>query len=495
MIAKYNTSQVLYQASKYAVDNKSELTSEEFAVADQLRIEFEHNGINLSPSQLNVLHENQDKIYQKMVEFRDNSHKDSKTSSRIVVDLLKYRQDVSELLGFESYSHMMAWQRDIKTSDGVFEFLDELKTLIEPKIEDEIKLLTKLKNDQSLNIPKNTQSLDFVSYLHLIKQKAFGKSSHSSLSNYFSLGNVLQGLAELVNKLFGITLTYNDNIEGERWHPSVFRGDLYDNDGKFIGSVYFDLFARPNKYRVSANYAVRLRSERSHPITILALHIDYKRNQSIYLTYNELSTLYHEFGHSLQSLLCENKLQHFSGIRGPMDYVETPSTLFENFTREYDVVSRWARNGITGSILPKDLFLQCTEKNPFIGLETAHTILVSAIDQKIHSGRINSLENVLEEMEERYFKFPHQLNMDWLSDFNHLIGYGACYYSYLRCTTLSDQIWFTLFKNDPLSREAGDLYRSKLLKYGGYKNSREIIKDLTNEEPKVKYFIERINSS
>lgn len=492
-IVELNASSTLAEAGLYVINNNSDLTEEEYAVAKQLHLESYYNKPQ-SEAKREKLNELQSNVSLATFEWRDSRSgrkKSSGNSLYLTVRLLKARQELAEFLDYESFSHMESWHREIKTPQEVFSFLDGLRDQLEPKVKDELELLYRLADESK--IPRSLIEKEPLTSVKYATRALVGEGLEEKMIPFFSLQNVLDGIAIVTKQAFGVDIVYRHDVgQAELWHPSVFKADLIESNGDYIGSVYFDLFNRDFKFTGAASFPLRLRSENTYPSVILAMNIALpNRGKPIQLSYSEASTVFHEWGHILQTSLSKNKLQHFSGMRGAMDFIETPSTLFENFLNDYRVTRLWAKSS-SGNVLPENLLHDFTHKRPFIGIESAFPIALSAVDQKLHSGRWDSIENVVQEMHNKYFKLPSLGRTEWLEDFDHLIGYGSSYYSYTRCETLSSHIWHKLFADDPLSPDAGSKYRDEFLQYGGYRNSSVIIKNMLGEDPTSKYYIDRI---
>ncbi|XP_049848408.1 uncharacterized protein LOC126315211 [Schistocerca gregaria] len=555
-IVTYNTNPVLYEAVLHALKVPEELSEEELAVANQLRIEFEHQGGHLDLSKREALHEIQAYSHHMMIAYRESisgmslsgsnrvldcdqkilqklpphiQKRIQRRASRILItasdqvvldyilrhfpdenirkaiyllnnsyteflptleDLLRARHTLATLLDFPCYSEYYGWHRSLKTPKEIFSFLDELRELVLSKSNQE---LSSLQNLKSAVGPGVIEEWDLEYYKQKYLEKN-GLAHPRSLEEYFTVPNVLHGFADIWQDLFNVRVQPAKNFQQEVWHPSVFKLDVFKEDDQFVGSVYCDLFERPHKSG-PANFPIRIKSAGTTPTVGLVTNWPRRRpNEPPLLPFEHVHVFFHELGHLLQALLCENKLQHFSGTRGLMDHVETPSQLFQHFATDHRVLRKFAFHFKTGKPVPESLLRDALAfKSCFSGLETMSQICYSALDQALHSTLIRSnggSTDILKEVKKKYSLIPHADGTYMQSTFSHLLGYGSTYYSYLYSGVHSSQIWKTLFEQNPLSRDAGTTYQKKLLAYGGAKDPNQILLSLTGKTADPTYFIQ-----
>ena len=443
--------------------------------------------------------------------------------------MIRARHAVSTHLGFESYSHYYAWHRSLKTPGEIFDFLDSLHLQLQPKINEELNVLKQLKFkdkksddikawDVAYYVEKATSKLEHENAVAL--SAAYSRIPSSTLEEYFTLENVLKAAQLLWSSLFGVRMEFiSEGAASEIWHTGVFRVDFYDESkDEFLGHAYLDLISRSGKPG-AANFPLRLRSARSKPSTALLLHLPPHSTQEgtydsrkpslahgielvtnkdvpVLVPFDGLKTFFHELGHLSQGILCENQLQHFSGTRGLMDHIETPSQVMELFATDWRFVSTFARHYKTGQPLPRQVFdAHLAIKGAFSGLHTNEQLVMSALDQRLHSGPFTSSIDILHEITSKYSSVkPHPKDVPH-AGFQHLYGYGSVYYSYLFCGVKASQIYANIFAADPLSRKAGQFYRENFLALGGAADPSLLLKTLTGTTtPDPSHFVKDICS-
>lgn len=198
------------------------------------------------------------------------------------------------------------------------------------------------------------------------------------------------------------------------------------------------------------------------------------------MDYENLQVLFHEFGHVLHSLLSRTKLQHLSGSRTKLDFMEVPSQFLEYFIHDYRYLAQFSKHYLSNAVLPSSL-LSCTTRHLHIlsGMEFQKQVYESILDLTIHSGNVEDLTQIAEKLHPIYMNEGSCEGLMWHAKFGHFISYGAIYYSYFYSQMYSANIWKRCFSADPLNREMGQKYRKHLLEVGGTKHPQQILKDLT----------------
>ena len=214
-----------------------------------------------------------------------------------------------------------------------------------------------------------------------------------------------------------------------------------------------------------------------------------------------MENLFHEFGHAMHSMFAKTRYQHVSGTRCSTDLAEVPSQLMEYYCREPKVLKLFAKHYATLEPLD-DLTLNklCQSKKMFASCDLQSQLLNSLLDQAYHLTDFDKENKTPIQINEQYtnefYSLPFVSNTNTHLRYTHLVGYGAKYYSYVVSKAIAAKIWSECFSKDPLSREAGENYRKKLLEHGGERHARELLSSLLNVELKnedlVKSLIQNI---
>jgi intermediate peptidase len=337
---------------------------------------------------------------------------------------------------------------------------------------------------------------DLPYYMGMLKAQTHRIDSRV-ISAYFPLENCLKGLHLLCSALFGLELKQVPMLNAsEGWHEDVVKLALTRN-GERLGYMYFDLYPRPHKYNHAAHFTIRCGkrlSETSYQKPIVALVCNFNKpapDSPSLLTHAEVETLFHEFGHAMHSLLSRTEFQHLSGTRAALDFVETPSHLFEYFAWDYRVVSEFAHHYRTGAPLPPAMMQGLrASKTMFAAMDTQTQCLYSNLDLKLFGEQPlpctpPTSTQMLHELQNSSTLVPHVDGTYWHTRFGHLIGYGAGYYSYLYARVFAADIWHTNFvgPKGPLNRVAGEKLYQQLMVHGGAKDPNELLVDMLGREP------------
>lgn len=332
-----------------------------------------------------------------------------------------------------------------------------------------------------------------------------------NISQYLTVSNTLEAMQFLVDRLFGIVMKEERLSPVEQWDlciekqheqgnsSSLRKYSFASNHGLPLGTMYLDLHPREGKYSHAAHFTVRcgcaihwdtdetdIKNESENyqlPIVALVCNLS-SRTQ---LSHSEVETLFHEFGHALHSLLSRTQFQHMSGTRSAMDFVETPSHLFENFAWDTQFLQQiLGRHVDTGEPMPDAMIAQLRQsRTEFAAIERQNQILYATLDQKLFGvPDDDSLGQSVEKTMALFgnlheqFGIPYTKGTHWYSRFGHLVSYGAGYYGYLYSQGFARDIWARYFEGNSLDRSVGELVWKKLLVHGGAKDPRTMLDDL-----------------
>lgn len=465
-------------------------------------------------------------------ETRKEIYMANRTASRKSIErverLTSQRSRLAKLSGYESYAHMALSDKMAKTPEAVNQFLEALASNNKENVNRDLAALLATKRADGVN--GSIQAWDRDYYTTRLRSKLYAHSRPPDLlSAYFSLGTVIQGLSRLFNRLYGIRLVPSATLPGETWNDDVRRLDVIDEKEGHIAVLYCDLFERANKSPNPAHFTLRCSREISaeeiteaqsaqqlsanpsmaelslalndgmalnkstsiggakptlHQLPTIAFICDFPRpspgsSQPTLLTFRQLSTLFHEMGHALHSMLGRTHLQNVAGTRCATDFAELPSVLMEHFAASPDVLGMYARHWETDKPLDVSLVQRELSANARLGASTEleAQILLSVLDQAYHSAAVpsnksphwNSTKTYHDVWNDpRFASLEEPLGTAWQGFFGHLFGYGAVYYSYLFDRAIAVRLFKDVFDGKKaLDRRQGQLYRDEVLKWGG----------------------------
>ncbi|CAM9115890.1 unnamed protein product [Ectocarpus fasciculatus] len=414
-------------------------------------------------------------------------------------ELIQSRHRLARHLEFKSYGHKYLANKIYKTPTEVLDFLRSTNELIAPQAKQEFAQLLNTKHqldhnklyaagDQGEPTSENAElNLWDMTYVSAVDASRCNQSFLRQLSPYFPISTVLDGMCMIARELFGLDICVSSRFDpGEAWcrvraqdgSPLLYKFLIRNvGDSTVRAVVYFDLFSRAHKFSGAAHFNVRSGCSNVTPGANLVTSDSPSSDQKFWsesadycLSFEELQTLYHEFGHSLHSVLSVTHYQHLAGTRGPPDFAEIPSHLFEYFARDPRVLSQWARHHCTGEPIPHDLLLALGDhRNPHAAMQTQLQLLYAAVDQVSNTNKLH-----VEFLKDTYAQpvpaeggQAEELSVLNLRMHNHFVGYGGGYYCYTFSKMCAAQIWEHHLAADPLNRQKGSLLHDKLFCQGG----------------------------
>ncbi|KAK9868504.1 hypothetical protein WJX84_007289 [Apatococcus fuscideae] len=402
-------------------------------------------------------------------------------------ELMSERQSLAQLMGQRSFAHHMIGSHTLAGSpEAVHAFLDDLSEMLRPQASQELNVLLRLK--QSV-MSDSTCQLEPEDQLYLMSR---AKAADSGGQLKLTLKGSLLGLSELLQRLFGVTLRHEDLAPGEGWGPDIFKYALIHRKDELLGHVYVDAFARPDKQTQAGHYTLRCgrrRLDGTYQLPLVALSLSFGPGP---LSMRGLRTLFHEFGHVLNSLLSRTDFQHYSGTRGPLDMVEVPSHVMELFLEDPRVLqlmsrySQHAQGGSASTVPLEEAASWQRRERKFEALSLQHQIFLSRVDQRLHGKDLPeaaSTAAAIADIEKPMAVFPFAASGAPVhTRFTHLVSYSSRYYSYLYAECLAATIWQQLFQADPFDQDAGDHLRHTLLESGGAKHPLQIMLSVLGSE-------------
>ena len=402
-------------------------------------------------------------------------------NTAVIDEILTLRQEAASLLGFEHYTASSLASKMAESADEVTGFLRELAAKSRPAAEQEMAELSEFAAEaldidelQAWDIPYSSERLRLKKYA----------ISQEELKPYFPEQHVIAGMFGLVEKLYGVAIREADDVS--KWHKSARFFEIFDAGGDKIAAFYLDPYARPHKRGGAWMDECIIRWQRPDgalqlPVAYLVCNFDAPVGKRPALwTHDEVTTLFHEFGHGLHHMLTTVNELGVSGIRGvPWDAVELPSQFMENFCWERQVVDLFARHYETGETMPDKLFdKMLAAKNFQSAMMMLRQIEFALFDLLLHSEYDPAGDESVQQLLDRVRRevavvIPPEFNR-FQNSFSHIFagGYAAGYYSYKWAEVLSADVYATFEEEGILNTDTAARLRNELLSIGG---SREIM--------------------
>ena len=412
----------------------------------------------------------------------------------IVKKIANTRMKIAQLLGYKDYAEYTLKKRMAENSKSVYKLLNQLLEAYTPTAQQEYKEIQELAREE--------QGADFVVmpwdwsyYSNKLKDKKFN-INEEMLRPYFELEQVKKGVFGLAEKLYGIT--FRKNTEIPVYHKEVEAFEVFDKDGKFLAVLYTDFHPRPGK-RAGAwmtsykdQWIDKKTGKNSRPhVSVVMNFTKPTENKPALLTFNEVETFLHEFGHSLHGMFANSTYRSLSGTNVYWDFVELPSQIMENFAIEKDFLNTFARHYQTGEVLPDELIKRLVDASNFnVAYACLRQISFGLLDMAWYT-RNTPFEGDVKAYEQEAWKdaqiLPVVQEACMSTQFSHIFagGYAAGYYSYKWAEVL-DADAFSLFKQKGIfNQEVADSFRNNILSKGGTEHPMILYKRFRGQEPSI----------
>ena len=416
-------------------------------------------------------------------------------NQEIILNIVKLRHKRANLLGYKTHVDYVLEERMAKSSKKVITFLNKLKTKALKKAEDEfIELSAFAKKIDGID---KLEKWDNSYYSEKLKKEKFDIDD-TILKPYFKLENVLDGIFKIAEKLFEIQFTKSTEID--TYHKDVFSYKVTNKVGDLVAIFYTDFFPRPGKrngaWMTSFKPQYEYKKHRPH-VSIVCNFTKPTKHEPSLLTFNEVKTLFHEFGHALHGMLADTMYPSLSGTNVAWDFVELPSQLMENWCYEKDALQLFAKHYKTGEDIPMELIEKIKLAGQFQqGMQTLRQLSFGILDLNWHSHNPKKIESV-KRFEEKIFcdteLFPSVDQICISTAFAHIFqgGYSSGYYSYKWAEVLDADAFAYFKENGIFNSGIANSFKTNILSKGGTENPELLYKKFRGKKASIDALIER----
>ncbi|MCH7397087.1 M3 family metallopeptidase [Belliella sp. DSM 107340] len=422
---------------------------------------------------------------------------DELDNKQFIKEMLELKTKRAKLLGYNSYSDFVLEERMAKSGSAVMEFLKNLLEKAKPKALDEIKEVSEFA--KKLDSIDQLEKWDFGYYSEKLKKEKY-EVDDELLRPYFKLENAIEGVFETAEKLYGLKFKTNKDIEV--YHPDVTAYEVSDKDNNHLAVFYADFFPRPGKrngawmtsYR--GQKLIGGKDQRPH-VSIVCNFTKPTKTKPSLLTFNEVTTLFHEFGHALHGMLAKGTYESLTGTSVYWDFVELPSQIFENWCYEKECLDLFAKHYETCETIPSALIEKIKNASNFLqGYQTVRQISLALLDMAYHSSDPSMITDIVVFEREQMKKtslLPEVEGTMMSTSFSHIFqgGYAAGYYSYKWAEVL-DADAFELFQEKGIfDAETANSFRVNILESGGKVHPSILYKRFRGREPRPEALLKR----
>lgn len=411
--------------------------------------------------------------------------------------ILRLRNERATLLGYQTFADLVLEERMAKSADEVLTFLGNLLEKAKPKALEEVKELTEFA--KNLDGIEKLEKWDFAYYAEKLKKRKF-EVDDELLRPYFSLEKVIAGVFNTAEKLFDIRFVENKDIP--KYHPDVNTYEVQDTNGKHIAVFYADFFPRAGKR--NGAWMTSFRGQkimdgkdfRPH-VSIVCNFTKPTKTKPSLLTFNEVTTLFHEFGHALHGMLADGTYESLSGTSVFWDFVELPSQIFENWCYEKACLDLFAAHYETGERIPEELIRKIKDAANFHqGYQTLRQISFGLLDMAYHRQDPSTIPNLA--AFEKATMAPTSLLPEvegtlMSTSFSHIFqgGYAAGYYSYKWAEVLDADAFELFLEKGIFDKETANAFKTHILSAGGSAHPSLLYRRFRGRDPRPEALLKR----
>lgn len=417
--------------------------------------------------------------------FQNNEY----NNEAIVKEIVNLRHQKAQLLGYQSHADFVLEERMAQTPQKVYNLLDELLNYAKPLALKEIEELQAISDKR--HGPNPIERWDFAYYSEKLKTAKFALNDEI-LKPYFQLENVIDGVFETAKRLYNITFEERSDIP--KYHKDVITYQAKDAEGKHLSVFYADFFPRPSKrngaWMTSFSGQNKYDGKEQRPlVSIVCNFTKPTTTKPSLLTFDEVTTLFHEFGHALHGMLADTHYESLSGTSVYWDFVELPSQIFENWCYEKECLDLFAKHYKTNEPIPMELVQKIKDSANFMSAyQTVRQVGLGKLDMAWHN-LVSLTEQSIEDFEHEATRetslFPKLSGVNTSCSFGHIFqgGYSAGYYSYKWAEVLEADAFEHFQETGIFNKETAQKFKDYILSKGGTEHPMTLYKKFRGQEP------------
>lgn len=422
---------------------------------------------------------------------------DENDNQEIILKKVRLRHERANLLGYKSHADFVLEERMAESPGKVIEFLDNMLKYAKPVAEKEMDELADYAT--SLGGPETLEKWDVAYYSEKLKKEKYSIDDEM-LKPYFKLENVIDGVFQVAEKLYGLSFTAINNVPV--YHPDVKVYEVKDELNRHTAVFYADFFPRPGKR--NGAWMTSFRGQKKQDGQEVRPHVSIVCNftkptntKPSLLTFNEVTTLFHEFGHALHGILADGNYESLSGTSVYWDFVELPSQVLENWVYEKESLDLFARHYETGEAIPIGLVKKIKDSANFMGgYQTVRQVGLAKLDMGWHIEKAIEVQDVAQ-YEKALLKetdlLPPVEGTITSCSFSHIFqgGYASGYYSYKWAEVLDADAFEFFQEKGIFNKDTADLFKKHVLSAGGSEHPMELYKRFRGKEPSPEALLRR----
>ena len=435
-----------------------------------------------------------EKLYKGYIQRGDNNNEyDNKDITSKIASL---RVEKANILGFESHAHYVLDNTMAKTPEAVYGLLNQLWAPALKRAKNELNEMQILANEEGNNF--EIASWDWWHYAEKVRKDKYDLDEEE-IKEYFTLDNTIDGIFKTSNKLFG--LTFEEKFDLDLYHPDARVWEVKDNDGSHVGLYIGDYYTRSSKRGGAWMSSFKSQSNfdgKERPIIVNVCNFPPpSKDKPSLLSFEHVTTLFHEFGHGLHGLLTNTNYKSLSGTAVSRDFVEFPSQVLEHWASEPELLKSYAKHYETGEVISDELIEKMQNASKFNqGFANTEYLAASFLDMDWHTLTTTELQdtNAFEEQSLKKIGLIDEIVSRYRTTyFQHIFthSYSAGYYSYIWAAVL-DSDAFAAFKDsgDVFNEDLANKYREFILEKGGTEDPMKLYRSFKGDDPDISALLE-----
>ncbi len=425
------------------------------------------------------------------------NHDDEYDNKAVIAKIINLRVERAHLLGYKTHADYVLEETMAKNPENVYKLMNQVWSAALPVAKNEVKEMQKIIDQEGGNF--KLAPWDWWYYAEKVR-KAKYDLDEEELRPYFKLENVRDGAFMVANKIYGISFKEINDVP--KYHPDVQSFEVLDKDGSHIGILFMDFYPRESK-RVGAwmsEFQGQYKKDGKNIAPIITTNFNFTKptgDKPALLSFEEVSTLFHEFGHALHGLLSNCTYPSLAGTNVARDFVEMPSQIMENWAAEPEVMKLYAKHYKTGEVIPDELIQKISNSKYFNqGFVTVEYMSAAYLDMDLHT-----LSEPVENMDVNAFEkesmdkiglIPEIIVRYRIPYFSHITGgYSAGYYSYLWSEVLDADAFQAFKETNIFSAETGQKFRVNILSKGNTDDPMKLYVNFRGHEPSIDALLKR----
>ncbi|WP_371186422.1 M3 family metallopeptidase [Thalassotalea maritima] len=415
----------------------------------------------------------------------------------IAAEMASLRYQRAQLLGYKTHAHYVLETNMAKTPENVYGLLDRVWPASLARAKQEVADMQAYAESEGFK--GKLEAWDWWYYSEKVR-KAKYDLDESVTKPYFELNNTMQGVFYTAEKLWGVTFKERNDLP--KYHPDVTTYEVFDKDGSSIGVYMTDFYVRASKrggaWMSSFQKQYKMYGENVKPVIYNVLNYPAPvGDEPVLLTFDQASTLFHEFGHAIQGLLSDGYYRSLTGTALPRDYVEYPSQVMENWMTEPEVLANFARHYKTGEVIPAELVEKIQASGKFNqGFATTEYMAAALLDLKWHTLETAEVQDAdaFEAAAMKEIGLIDEIAPRYRSTyFSHIFagGYSSGYYGYIWSNIFDADTWELFKEKGIFNQDVATGYRENVLETGGTEDPMKMYKRFRGQEPNPDYLLIR----